>query len=548
MSLVAGQQFAGYTIVRQLGAGGMGEVYLTQHPRLPRRDALKVLPATVSADPEYRARFEREADLASTLWHPHIVGVHDRGEADGQLWISMDFVDGQDAAHLLTQKHPHGMPATEVADIITALASALDYAHKQGLLHRDVKPANIMLTHPGEDGQRRILLTDFGIARAMDDASGLTATNMTIGTMDYCAPEQLMGDPVDGRADQYALAATAYHLLTGTTLFPHTNPTAVIGRHLTSPPPRLSQTKPELAVADPVLAAALAKEPTDRFARCSDFAHALADQIAPARAPAAGPTTPAPTKRGGPAQAITQRRPVSAAPADTPMPNPAAGGRSRRTALLVGIGAALLALVLIGAVMWWRPWAPTPQTTASTTTSAPPAAVPTGGPASSVATPAAVPPAAQPPPPPPDPYTYALPGCYTDGDPPQERPTVQPFQTCADGSRRLEAMSWSSWGNAGAQGTGIFSFNVCEPNCAQGHRAQYGVDVSAFNPAPAGSNSGCPADVLFYSEMIVTFRGQPPTPAEMPVDSSYLGKPAIRFTSSPNAASGNGFLGNQLCY
>ena len=150
MPLAGGDGFAGYTIVRQLGSGGMGEVYLAQHPRLPRRDALKLLAREVSADESFRERFLREADLASTLWHPHIVGVHDRGEYDDQLWISMDFVDGNDAGHLLVERYADGMPVDLVVEIVAATASGLDYAHNQGLLHRDVKPANIMLTHLGE--------------------------------------------------------------------------------------------------------------------------------------------------------------------------------------------------------------------------------------------------------------------------------------------------------------------------------------------------------------------------------------------------------------
>ena len=194
MPLSRGETFAGFTIVRLLGSGGMGEVYLAEHPRLPRRDALKMLPADVSADAEFRARFNREADLAATLYHPHIVGVHDRGEYDGQLWISMDFVDGLDAGRLLASRYPAGMPTDQVVRIVTAVASALDYAHKQGLLHRDVKPANIMLTHLDDDDEQRILLADFGIARNIDDISGLTATNMTVGTVAYAAPEQLMGE------------------------------------------------------------------------------------------------------------------------------------------------------------------------------------------------------------------------------------------------------------------------------------------------------------------------------------------------------------------
>ncbi len=184
--------FAGYTIVRLLGSGGMGEVYLAQHPRLPRRDALKVLPASVSADSEYRERFNREADIAATLWHPHIVGVHDRGEFDGQIWISMDYVEGTDAARLLRERYPDGMPKSEVAAIVAAVADALDYAHQRNLLHRDVKPANILLAQP-DSGDQRILLADFGIARWANEISGLTATNMTVGTVSYAAPEQLMG-------------------------------------------------------------------------------------------------------------------------------------------------------------------------------------------------------------------------------------------------------------------------------------------------------------------------------------------------------------------
>ena len=282
MPLSSGETFAGFRIVRLLGSGGMGEVYLAEHPRLPRHDALKILAADVSADPEYRTRFNREADLASTLWHPHIVSVHDRGEYNGQLWISMDYVDGQDAARLLASRYPAGMPIEQVVRIVTAMASGLDYAHKQGMLHRDVKPANIMLTHVDDDeDEQRILLADFGIARNVDDISGLTATNMTVGTVAYAAPEQLMGEEIDGRADQYALAATAYHLLTGSQLFPHSNPAVVISRHLNSPPPALADTRPELAALDPVLAVALAKDPGDRFARCADFARALAEQAAP---------------------------------------------------------------------------------------------------------------------------------------------------------------------------------------------------------------------------------------------------------------------------
>jgi len=278
MPLSAGQTFADFTIVRLLGSGGMGDVYLAEHPRLPRRDALKVLRNDVCADNEYRRRFDREADLAATLWHPHIVGVHDRGDVDGQIWISMDYVDGTDAAEVLRTRYPNGMPKDEVLNIITGVAEALDYAHQRGLLHRDVKPANIMLTDPAE-GEQRVLLGDFGIARRVDDSNNLTATNMTVGTVFYAAPEQLMGEDLDGRADQYALAATAFHLLSGSPPFQHSNPTVVISQHLTAAPPALAEKRPELSALDPVLRKALSKDPKDRFNSCLDFARALGHRL-----------------------------------------------------------------------------------------------------------------------------------------------------------------------------------------------------------------------------------------------------------------------------
>ncbi|ORV80838.1 hypothetical protein AWC11_27655 [Mycobacterium interjectum] len=348
MPLAEGEVFAGYTVVRRLGGGGMGEVYLAQHPRLPRRDALKLLARDLSADASFRERFLREADLASTLWHPHIVGVHDRGEYNGQLWISMDFVDGRDAGHLLSQQFPAGMPQKLVIEIVTAVAAALDYAHKQGLLHRDVKPANIMLTNVHDDEERRILLTDFGIARMVDDISGLTATNFTVGTVAYTAPEQLTGQDIDGRADQYSLAATAYHLLTGSQPFPHSNPAIVIGRHLNLAPPACADTKPELAAFDPVLSTALAKNPSDRFPRCADFARALAEQSAPQHATTrAAPTIAASTPPSAPTREA-EPRPASV------QPDSARGSRRQRR---IALGA-IAAIGLLGTLVFvWRPWA-----------------------------------------------------------------------------------------------------------------------------------------------------------------------------------------------
>src|ERR1700758_4602516 len=251
MRLSAGEEFAGYKIVRVLGAGGRGTVYLVQHPRLPRQDALKVLSANLTADPQYRARFLREADIAATLSHPNILGIHDRGEHDGQLWISMDFVQGSDAAKLLREGYREGMTLEQALEIVTPVASALDYAHQCGLLHRDVKPANILMADPDSEA-RRIYLADFGIARRVDDTAGLTATNVAVGTVAYAAPEQLMGEPVDGRTDQYALACTSFHLLTGAEPYDTSTPAIAITKHVTAPPPSIGQKRPELAQLDSV--------------------------------------------------------------------------------------------------------------------------------------------------------------------------------------------------------------------------------------------------------------------------------------------------------
>jgi serine/threonine-protein kinase len=278
MPLANGDVIAGYTILRSLGAGGMGEVYLAQHPRLPRRDALKVLSASVCSESEFRQRFNREADVAATLWHPHIVEVHDRGDVEGQLWISMDYVEGTDAGRLLSERYPDGMPPNDVVRIVTAVADALDYAHQRGLLHRDVKPANILMANQGTDGER-IMLADFGIARWLGEPSVLTGTNMTVGTVAYSAPEQLKGEEIDGRADQYALAATAFQLLTGTPPFQHSNPAVVISQHLTADPPKIGTRRPELSGLGPVFDKALAKSPDERYGRCIDFARALAHHI-----------------------------------------------------------------------------------------------------------------------------------------------------------------------------------------------------------------------------------------------------------------------------
>ncbi|MGY4708068.1 protein kinase domain-containing protein [Mycolicibacterium sp. CBM1] len=331
MPLADGQVVAGYTILRTLGAGGMGEVYLVQHPRLPRLDALKVLGAAVSGDDEYRQRFGLEADIVATLSHPHIVTIYDRGEFDDKLWIAMEYIDGTDASNLLAEHYPYGMPPDEVVRIVSGIAEALDYAHGRGLMHRDIKPANILLGHPGT-GDERVMLADFGIARWMGQSSGLTGTNMTVGTVAYAAPEQLKGEDIDGHADQYALAATAYHLLTGMPPFQHTNPAIVISQHLSSEPPAIGAKRPELACLAPVFTKALAKDARGRYERCVDFARALERGLGVAARDVG----------------VTAAAPVAAGVAKAPMRARHAKPESVRSRRRLLVPAILGALVVIG--------------------------------------------------------------------------------------------------------------------------------------------------------------------------------------------------------
>ncbi|MGY0501281.1 protein kinase domain-containing protein [Nocardia sp. FBN12] len=273
--LDGGSIFAGYTIERLLGRGGMGSVYLARHPRLPRRTAMKLLNRELFFDNEIRARFEREADLVAQLDHPNIVTVYDRGVENDQLWISMRYIDGADASSLQSPVDP-----ARAVRIVAETAAALDFAHSRGVLHRDVKPANILLEPV--DTTERVYLTDFGIARLHNDnAAKLTQTGTFTATLAFASPEQLSGIALDGRADQYSLACTLFRLLTGTTPFDATNPVAVIQGHLQQPPPRASTLRSGITPAlDSVIARGMAKRPEERFATCAEFAAAAVQALA----------------------------------------------------------------------------------------------------------------------------------------------------------------------------------------------------------------------------------------------------------------------------
>lgn len=262
MALPSGASFAGYIVSRSLGSGVTGEVYLVQDPRSSRWQALKVLSQAMSTNTEFRRRFREETPIAANLSHPHIVEVLERGQFEGQLYVAMEYVEGSSVAQLIADRFPAVSPVGDVLAIVTAMAGALDYAHQHGMTHRDVKPDNILLTGRGE-AQQRVLLTDFGIVVQPGDAD---ATDLPPAAVAYAAPEQLSGADVDGRADQYGLAATAFHLLTGAP------PVVGSARHATGP--RLSEQRPELQRLDSVFAQALAPRPADRFETCGDFATA----------------------------------------------------------------------------------------------------------------------------------------------------------------------------------------------------------------------------------------------------------------------------------
>ncbi|MGY0500846.1 protein kinase domain-containing protein [Nocardia sp. FBN12] len=266
-----GEVFAGFTIEAMLGQGGMGTVYLARHPRLDRLTALKLLNRDLFADERVRARFEREADLAAGLDHPGIVTVFDRGTEGEQLWISMQYVDGIDAATV----DPMALPPERAVQIIEGVADALDYAHGRGVLHRDVKPANILLARSTGGAGERVFLTDFGIARLRADSTHLTQQGMFTATLAYASPEQMTGAELDHRSDQYSLACSLYWLFTGLAPFDSADPNEIIRGTLYNPPPPLALRRAGLPpIMDAVLAAAMAKHPAARFDSCTAFAKA----------------------------------------------------------------------------------------------------------------------------------------------------------------------------------------------------------------------------------------------------------------------------------
>jgi serine/threonine-protein kinase len=320
MDMAVGETFARYRITGILGRGGMSVVYSAEHLQLGRTVALKVLSQALARDETFRERFTRESQLAASLDHPSIIPIYDAGEYEGLLYIAMRYVEGCDLGTLIEQEGPLSLGQTLF--YVEQVASALDQAHEQGLIHRDVKPANVLIARPSD----RAFLTDFGIVKQMS-THGLTKPAYFLGTYEYSAPEQIEGKQVDRRTDVYALGCILYECLSAEPPFKGDTEGALIRQHLTEAPPRLATRRPDIPVAvTDVVATAMAKRKEDRYPTCGDFTRQL-------RAVALGTTTagpsPAPARAtvhaGAAGTPPEQGAPTSPAPGAETSLAPAAG-------------------------------------------------------------------------------------------------------------------------------------------------------------------------------------------------------------------------------
>ena len=271
-----GSLIAGYRLEERIGEGGMAAVFRAYDGRLGRYVALKILAPGLAVDETFRQRFVQESRAAAAVDDPHIIPVFEAGESDGVLFLAMRYVRGGDVRSLIERSGP--LPAPRVTEIVVQAASALDAAHARGLVHRDVKPANMLLESSGAVADRsdHVYLSDFGLSKGALAATGLTPTGQFLGTLDYAAPEQIEGRPLDGRSDEYSLACSAFEMLCGEPPFRHQQGVSVMYAHLSEPPPLVRTRRPDLpAAVDEVLARGMAKAPGDRYASCREFAAAL---------------------------------------------------------------------------------------------------------------------------------------------------------------------------------------------------------------------------------------------------------------------------------
>ncbi len=372
MAFLTGRYLGKYAIQTEIGRGGMGIVYKGFDTVLQRPVAVKVLPPALAVDQDFVRRFQREAILAARLHHPNIVIVHDVGEQEGIHYIVMDFLSGQTLDAWMQQQGP--MPPVQANPVVQQIASALDYAHDQGIIHRDIKPSNIML---GANGH--VTLMDFGLVRATE-GTGVTRSGILIGTPEYMAPEQVMGQPADQRTDVYAFGVVVYQLLTGQVPFPRTTPPAIFHAHVYESPPLPHSLRPDLTPAiETVVLKALAKQPAQRYAQAgalaADFATALEVKtpgaalavVTPVAAATAAPATVSPSplpRRAGTPPPAGAGRPLA------PPPAAAAGRRHSWLPLLIGLTAGALLMVAAALVLTLGRGQPPPTAGSTRTTPA----------------------------------------------------------------------------------------------------------------------------------------------------------------------------------
>ena len=367
---LVGQDLAGYRLQGVVARGGMGVIYEAVSPRLGTVVALKVLAPELSADDMFRTRFLKESRIAASLNHPNVLPIFDTGAAGDLLYIAMRYVEGSDLRAVL--KIQGRLTPTQALPLIQQVARALDAAHRHGLVHRDVKPANILIERGADDEPDHVYLADFGVTKHASSTSGLTATGQYVGTIDYMAPEQIQSQHVDGRADVYSLGCVLYECLTGETPFAREVEAAILFAHLTDPPPSASARRAELPPAiDGVITRALAKNPDDRYATCREFAAAA--RAALERVPQRPDSTHAaisnqptvlarPIPRDQPTRPRSVVRPSSpqdqsggmgVEPPDPegPVPGPTAPRPPRRRRALAAVGVLVVAMVAAGVVV-----------------------------------------------------------------------------------------------------------------------------------------------------------------------------------------------------
>jgi Protein kinase domain len=291
MDAHVGTRIAGYRIESVLARGGMGVVYIAEQASPRRKVALKLLAPELASDPGFRQRFIHESEAAASTEHPNIVPIYSSGESDGQLYIAMRYVEGTDLRALIDEEG--ALPLERVTGIVSQVAAALDAAHARGLVHRDVKPSNVLLAQ-GSVGPDVAYLCDFGLIRRTEVRTGVTKTGQFMGSVDYCAPEQIRGEAVDGRTDVYSLGCVAYECLTGEPPFRRDTEVASLYAHLNEPPPAPSAKRPELPVGFDAVTKAMAKDPEERYQTAGAFAGALRTA---AGGVTAGRTIPAPVRR-----------------------------------------------------------------------------------------------------------------------------------------------------------------------------------------------------------------------------------------------------------